>query len=99
MLFGNGIVTETAGHPNIKRREDELTVGNFVTVKASNFNKSQQLSTNGLQQIQYQLAGSNRFQQVSIDHGIWFGTRCSTRCSSRNSFRFSTGKFRGVEGC
>jgi len=54
MLFGNGIVTETAGHPNMKRREDELTVDKSVTAKASNFNESRQLSTNGLQFGRYQ---------------------------------------------
>jgi hypothetical protein len=30
------------------------TVGKNVTVKASNFNKAQQFSTNGLQRVQYQ---------------------------------------------
>jgi len=30
------------------------TVGKFVTVKASNFNKAQQLSTNSSQKVQYQ---------------------------------------------
>jgi len=30
-----------------------VTVGKSVTVKASSFNKSQQLSTNGRQQVQY----------------------------------------------
>jgi hypothetical protein len=38
------------------------TVGKFVTVKASNFNKSQQFSTNGLQQVQYQSLRNHRFQ-------------------------------------
>ncbi len=38
------------------------TVGKFVTVKASGFNKAQRLSTNGLQQIQYQSLKNNKFQ-------------------------------------
>ncbi len=51
------------------------TVDDFVSVKASKFNKSQQLSTKGLQQLQYQSLRNNRFRQVSIRVGIWFGTR------------------------
>jgi hypothetical protein len=46
-----------------------------TSLKASNLNKSQQLSTSGLQQIQYQSLKSNGFQQASIGSGIWFGTR------------------------
>jgi len=41
-------------------------VDDFVAVKASDFNKSQQQSTSGLQRIQYQLVGNSKFQQVSI---------------------------------
>jgi hypothetical protein len=37
------------------------SVGNFVTAKASDFNKEQQLSTNGLQQVQYQSVRNNKF--------------------------------------
>jgi hypothetical protein len=35
-----------------------------VTVKASDFNKSPQLSTNGSQQVQYQSITNSKFQQV-----------------------------------
>jgi hypothetical protein len=42
-----------------------------VTVKASNFNKSQQLSTNGMQQVQYQSLKNLKFQQVSIGVEHW----------------------------
>ena|ERR1700704_4861455 len=52
-------------------------VGKFVTLKASNFNKTQQPSTNGMQQVQYQSLRNKGFQQVSIRSGIWFGIRCS----------------------
>jgi hypothetical protein len=45
------------------------TVDDFVAAKASDFNKSQQLSTSGLQQVQYQSVRNNKFQQVSI--GRW----------------------------
>ena len=51
------------------------TVGNFVTVKAPENRKLQQLSTSGLQQVQYQSLRINRFQQISIGSGIWFGIR------------------------
>jgi len=36
------------------RSEESNELGNSVTVKAFNFNKAQQLSTNGMQQVQYQ---------------------------------------------
>src|SRR6478672_12990596 len=49
----------------------------FCAEKASNFNKSQQLSTSGVQQVQYQSVRNNKFQQVSIRVGICFGTRGS----------------------
>jgi hypothetical protein len=38
------------------------TVGKNVTVKTSNFNKAQQLSTNGRQRIQYQSLKNLEFQ-------------------------------------
>ena len=49
----------------------------FCAEKASDFNKSQQLSTSGPLEVQYQSLGNNKFQQVSISVGIWFGTRGS----------------------
>ena len=52
-------------------------VGKNVTHRASNFQEVQQLSTNGPQQIQYQLLRNIRLQQVSIGSEIWFGPRCS----------------------
>jgi hypothetical protein len=42
-----GILSQRRGAPH-------LTVGKNVTLKASSFNKAQQLSTNGGQWIQYQ---------------------------------------------
>jgi len=53
------------------------TVGKIVAAKASDFNKEQQTSTSGKQQVQYQSLRNNKFQQVSIGFGIWFGTRGS----------------------
>ena len=46
-------------------------------MQASNFNKSQQLSTSRSQQVQHQSLRNNKFQQDSISAGIWFGTRGS----------------------
>jgi len=40
-------------------------VGKFVTVGASEFSKSQQLSTSEVQQVQYQSLKNNRLQQSS----------------------------------
>jgi len=40
----------------------DLTVDDFVAVKAFGFNKSQQLATSGLQQVQYQLLKNLKFQ-------------------------------------
>src|SRR5216684_3655739 len=40
-------------------------VGKTVAVKASDFNKEQQLSTNDRQQVQYQSVRNNKFQQAS----------------------------------
>lgn len=42
------------------------TVDDFVAAKASDINKSQQLATSGLQQVQRQSFVSNKFQQVSM---------------------------------
>ena len=39
-----------------------LAVDDFVAAKASDFNKSQQRSTSGMQQVQYQLVRNNKFQ-------------------------------------
>jgi hypothetical protein len=74
-------------------------VDDFVAVKAFDLNKSQQLSTSGLQEVQYQSVRNNKFPQVSIRRGIWFGTRGSTRHTSCNSFRFSAEKSEGIESC
>jgi hypothetical protein len=52
----------------------QWTVGKNVTVKASNFNRGQQLFTNVLQQVQHQSFKNRKFQQVSMASGIWFGT-------------------------
>jgi hypothetical protein len=41
-----------------------MTVDDFVSVKASDFNKTQQLSTSGSQQVQYQSVINNKFQQI-----------------------------------
>jgi hypothetical protein len=56
-------------------RRETCIAGKSVTVRALSFTKAQQLSANGLQQIQYQSLRSNRVQQASIGFGIWFGTR------------------------
>jgi hypothetical protein len=48
-----------------RRVHSKRTVGKNVTVKASNFNKSQQLSTNGVQQVNInhlRTSYFNRFQ-------------------------------------
>ena len=50
-------------------------VGKFVTAKAPENHKIQQLSTSSMQQVQYQSLTINRFQQVSPSTGIWFGIR------------------------
>jgi hypothetical protein len=50
-------------------------VDDFVVVKASAFNKPQQFSTSGSQQVQYQSVTNRKFQQTSTSPGIWFGTR------------------------
>jgi len=48
-----------------------------VSAKAPDFYKSQQLSTSGPQQVQYQSLKNKKSQQIPIDYGIWFGTRGS----------------------
>jgi len=53
------------------------TVDDFVAVKAHDFNRVQSLSITRPQQVQQQSLGSHRILQVSITHGIWFGTRGS----------------------
>jgi hypothetical protein len=50
-------------------------VDDFVAAKASDFNKDQQSSMSGLQQVQYQSVKNLKFQQASIDPGIWFGIK------------------------
>jgi hypothetical protein len=67
----------------------EQDVDDFVAAKASDFNKSQQLSMSGVQQIQYQSVKNRRFLQTSIRVGIWFGTKGvggSNPLSPTNSF-------------
>jgi hypothetical protein len=54
-----------------------VIVGNFATVKASNFNKLQQLLTARPQAVQYQPVTIFKIQSISIILGIWFGTRGS----------------------
>jgi hypothetical protein len=74
-------------------------VDDFVAAKASDFNESQQLSTSGMQQVQYQSLKNNSFQQSSTGLGIWFGTRGATRLPSCKPFRFNKKKSAGVESC
>ena len=52
-------------------------VDDFVTAKASNFNRVQQSSTSGLQRFQQESLRNHKFQQSSTGFGIWFGTRGS----------------------
>jgi hypothetical protein len=54
-----------------------MTVVDFVAAKASRILKAQQLSTSGLQQVQYQSLKNRKIQQISIRLGIWFGIRGS----------------------
>jgi hypothetical protein len=79
---------ETVHDPILSRRNPLLealwfailardAVDDFVAAKASDFNKSHQLSTSQPQQIQYQSVKNRKYQQTSIEAGIWFGTRCS----------------------
>jgi hypothetical protein len=51
---------------NLSRRNGSPhpTVDDFVAVKAFSFNKSQQLSTNGSQQVQYQSLRTTKFRSV-----------------------------------
>jgi len=57
--------------------DDAQAVGKNVAAKAASFNKLQQLSTSGLQQVQYQPVANSKVQQGSISPGTWFGTRGS----------------------
>ncbi len=50
-------------------------VDRFVAAKASNFNRIQQGSTSRLQTIQHQSLRINKNPQISMNAGIWFGTR------------------------
>ena len=65
-----------------------MAVDDFVAVKAHDFNKGQQTSISGLQQVQQQSLGINKIQQISISSGIWFGTRCSTLKSYTEALHF-----------
>ncbi len=56
---------------------DPWTVGKIVAVRASRNSRVQQLPLSGLQQVPRQSLRNNRFQQISIGLGIWFGTRGS----------------------
>src|SRR6266849_6897249 len=58
-------------------QEKILNCRRFCAVKASGFNKSQQLSTSGSQQVQHQSVTNSKFQHISTSIGIWFGTRGS----------------------
>jgi hypothetical protein len=55
-------MTESFDASNIESISRTLAVGKNVTVKASNFNESRQLSTNGLQQVQHQSVKNIKFQ-------------------------------------
>ena len=65
-------------------------VGKNVTLKASSFNKSQELSMNGPQQVQYQSLTSNEIQQVSIRLWNLVRDQVLPRCSWRKSCRSIT---------
>jgi hypothetical protein len=67
-------------------------------VKASNFNKAQQLSMTGPQQVQYQSVANSNFQQLSISNRnrIWFGTRGLT---TKKFFRFNIENCKDIERC
>jgi hypothetical protein len=68
--FWNRIMTESFEASNIESiRRRTLAVGKNVTVKASNFNESQQPSTSGSQQVQYQSVNNFKFPQTSIRLG------------------------------
>jgi len=66
-------------HPNQEKMicADKLTVDDFVLLKASRFNKSQQLSMSGSQQIQYQSLKNLKFQrfQYALESGSGPGGR------------------------
>jgi hypothetical protein len=66
----------------------ERDVDDFVAAKASDFNKSQQLSMSGVQQIQYELVKKSRIPQRSIGDRIWFGPGAEVQIlSPRPSFQ------------
>jgi len=52
-------------------------VDDFVAVRAPGFNRIQQTSTRGPQQVQQQSLADSRILQISISTRIWFGTRGS----------------------
>jgi hypothetical protein len=54
-----------------------ISVDHLVAVKAPSFNRVQQASISGPQTSQQETLGINRFPQISITLGIWFGTRKS----------------------
>src|SRR5216684_8633368 len=58
-------------------QEKILNCRRFCAVKASGFNKFQQVSMNSSQQVQYQPLTNSKFQWSSTRVGIWFGTRGS----------------------
>ena len=51
------------------------SVGNFVTAKAPEFNRVQQISTSGPQTFQQESLRIHKVLQSSTSFGIWFGTR------------------------
>jgi hypothetical protein len=54
---------ETRAHMSFRgASEQELDVGKFMPLNTSDFNKYQQPSTSGLQQVQYQSLRNNAFQ-------------------------------------
>jgi hypothetical protein len=73
-------------------------VGKNVAVKAANFNKAQQFSTNAPQQVQYQSLKNLENQQISIHFGIWFGTRWSATWGSRAECGFGKRERGGTRG-
>ncbi len=59
------------------KRSPLSNVVEIVAVKASRINKDQQRSPSSPQQFQQQSLRNRNIQQISIDRGIWFGTRGS----------------------
>jgi hypothetical protein len=64
------------------RHSTQRTVVEIVAVKALGNHSEPQLSIAWPQRIQSKTAIFTRFQQTSISHRIWFGTRFSTQNSS-----------------